>query len=271
MLKIKFFFVLSASFVLTNAFASVDVVDSKGTCRELAIGSERIVSISQMMSSTRVEQYFTLKRVDSDSYELYINYDFKLQKNYKTDGASSLQVFGNYKKRIQECFDQHQDLLKDEKGRSLRLYVYNEKRDLKITRPKAVSINLLWATNEKFRANSRNYNHEITCETLIHEGLHLTGLVDEYEETQMKTMILKKPKYNRRALGPESSIMRAPWEIENPSVDHVLFSGQINAILYPNCASKNSKYYTCASLAYKTGKKEVPEYCTSEDWVKENN
>jgi hypothetical protein len=192
------------------------------------------------------------------------------QKGYKLNGAKDIAEVGSlFRDDIQACFDDYNDRLQDEYGRKIRFNVFRAHHASKISTPKAVKIKVSWTENDsKFRAHSKHYNSEINCHTLIHEGLHLTGLVDEYEETAMKTMFRKKPKFNRRALGPESSVMRAPWELDNLDYAHVLFSGQVNAILYPNCSAKNSKYYTCGVMAYKTGKKEIPEYCQSEDWVK---
>jgi hypothetical protein len=263
--------IFAASFLvlaLNNTYAAVEVVNSKGTCEELKIGSQRVVSIPTMKSSTRIEQYFTLLRTSKEDYELYLNYDFQYKKGWKQDKNAISSANATFKKRIQACFDKESDLLKDETGRKIRLFVYNSQTHAHIAKPSSVEINVLNTTSDKFRANSHNYPADIACPVLLHESLHLTGLVDEYEEEQLKTFFLKRPKYNRRALGPNQSIMRGYWGIDNTNVDHILFSAQINTIVYPSCTTKNSKYYSCAALAYKTGNKAVPEFCLNEDWVK---
>lgn len=268
MIKTNFF--LAVLLISTSTYAEVISVNSAGSCRELETGSQKVVAISTLLSSSRVEHNYTLVKVGSAEFQVFLNYDFDFDKGYKLNGAKNLAEVGAlYRDNIQACFDDYNDRLQDEHGRMLRLNVYRSHHASKIATPKAVKIRVSWTENDpKFRAHSKHYNSEINCHTLIHEGFHLTGLVDEYEETAMKTMFRKKPKYNRRALGPDSSVMRAPWELDNLDYAQVIFSAQVNAILYPNCSAKNSKYYTCGVMAYKTGSKKIPEYCQSEDWVK---
>jgi hypothetical protein len=256
--------------ISASAYAEVIRVNSGGSCKELEIGSQKVVAISSLLSSSRVEHNYTLVKVASAEYQVYLNFDFDFDRGYKLNGAKNIaEVDSLYRDNIQACFDDYNDRLQDEHGRKLSLKVYRGHHASKIATPKAVKIRVSWTENDRnFRAHSKHYNSEISCHTLIHEGLHLTGLVDEYEETAMKTFFRKKPKFNRRALGPDSSVMRAPWELDNQNYSHVIFSAQVNTILYPNCSAKNSKYYTCGVLAYKTGSKETPEFCQSEDWVK---
>jgi hypothetical protein len=267
---IKTNFLFAVLLVSTSAYAEVISVKSSGSCRELNIGSQKVVSISTLQSSSRVEHNYTLVRAGKSEFHVYLNYDFDFDKGYKLESSKNIAEAGVlFREKIQACFDDYNDRLQDEYGRMIRLNVYRSHHASKIATPKAVKIKLSWTDeNSTFRAHSKHYNSAINCHTLIHEGFHLTGLVDEYEETAMKTMIRKKPKFNRRALGPDSSVMRAPWELDNLQYEHVIFSAQVNTILYPNCSAKNSKYYTCGVMAYKTGSKKIPEYCQSEDWVK---
>lgn len=58
------------------------------------------------------------------------------------------------------------------------------------------------------RNHSQGYTHNISCTTVIHELLHLTGLVDEYEELSLKNILFgATATYDCRSLGPKSSVM----------------------------------------------------------------
>lgn len=254
-------------FSFSLSAAPVVNVDFKGSCKDLQIGQQKLVSISGLLSKTNIPQHYTLIRKSNDRHALYVNYNFSFDSDYRKYAAvSKKQLDSDYKDKIQSCFDHYEHKLVDETGRGLKLIVYRSEKHAEVIAPDPITISVFFAENGDTRAFSRKYPHNIDCRAVVHEAFHFTGLVDEYEETHLKTLIFKKPKYNRRALGPESSAMRSLGALDNYS--SVLFSGHVNAILYPNCEMKNAKYNACSNFAYKTGTKKIAEICENEDWVK---
>lgn len=125
-----------------------------------------------------------------------------------------------------------------------------------ISEPNLISspniINVRKDYHGKERTNSRTYNLGVSCGTVIHEVLHLTGLIDEYEEIYNPSS-KDSYQYQCRRLGPEDSVMANHSQAINNSVYYghsLLKPAHARYLLYPNCAEKNDTYYKCSALAY---------------------
>jgi hypothetical protein len=73
----------------------------------------------------------------------------------------------------------------------------------------------IWTT--PVRGHSQLWNASWQCPEITHEVFHLMGEVDEYRETQMNA-------YDCRELGPDDSLMSAPWSAfaaASPMIDFV--------------------------------------------------
>lgn len=252
--------ILFLSVVISAASAETTFVNFKSSCNELNQQDQKVVTINRLFSPTKVESYYTIVNVGPNEHDIYINYNLIFDRSLNSE-SQNLEF--EYKEKIQACFTKYDDKLMDEKGRRIHLKVYNDQND--IAMPRGVSIKIDRTSD---REDSRNYALNSGCEVIIHEALHLVGLVDEYYESSMKTFFSKKPMFNQRAIGRIDSIMHNTSVLYYSVIKHVLFSGHINAILYPNCESKNKQYYACARQAYKTSdEKKKSDVCDDSNWV----
>ena len=108
--------------------------------------------------------------------------------------------------------------------------------------PKAHLINVL-PEPVRIRQNSATYTPATDCATLLHEVLHLLGLVDEYKEaaTEIPDPVTGKNRpvdFQCRPLGPPDSIMSshfsAVWNLPT-SGGSILKPAHYRFIMYPNC------------------------------------
>lgn len=92
-----------------------------------------------------------------------------------------------FRQKVNRCY-RDAGTLRDSKGNGLHLFL----ADPKTSGLSQIHVKL---TGQKIRESAREYSLESSCPTILHEGLHLLGLWDEYAE----------PGYHCRALG--NSIM----------------------------------------------------------------
>lgn len=252
----------------------------KGSCRDLDVGEALKVDIGSITSPTNVEHKYSLKRISDLQYESYVNLEFKAHKSLKDEEFSAV----DFRKYVQSCYEKFNHRLVDEKGRSISLKLFDASEDRDIPSPAKVSIKVMPSDH---RANSHAYNVDIDCEVVVHEGLHLMGLIDEYEEEEYKlnpnlfsrmfkrfvSKSKKGPAFDCRATGPVNSVMHNEWFLSSDI--QVLFSAQLDTILYPNCKTKNQDYYSCSSKVYKTSRTngalfgcgEIKDVCKTYNWV----
>lgn len=257
-------------------------------CGELPMNTAMKVIIPASRSKTTTQKY-TLLRSSKNVYDVFLNLEFKPSKKYDGDIKDKKEINKHFKSKMNACFKSIDKNLVDELGRTIRLHVYDKEKTILPSAPPLVKIKL---ENGAHRSNSLAYSSEIDCATFVHEAFHLLGLVDEYEEKWMgfnhnffslafnpivPTSDKVLPAFDCRAIGPENSVMHDQWSLY---WGKSLYSGHVNTIIYPNCAEKNEKYYTCAKYAYKTSAKNngamlnigdcakrVPDYCKNESWV----
>lgn len=264
---------MSLSFISLSLWGS--------TCDELPVGESMKVKMSHLKSKTRIEHKYTLKRAAENQYEAFLNIEFRNDKKLPPEEKVDIEGF---RQKVIGCFDKYNERLVDEKGRSMALRLFNKDEHPSVEVPPKVKVTIKDFT---FRSNSHAYSSEIDCETIIHESFHLLGLTDEYVEEDNKlnpNLFLRMFKkfvtegdrgvaFDCRAVGPVNSLMHNQWFL-NSDVP-VLFSAQMDAIIYPNCKEQNQEYYQCAQKAYKTssghgsisGCGNVPEVCRTFNWL----
>lgn len=125
----------------------------------------------------------------------------------KSSGAYAKMI-----KKINECMAMYEPHLKGPDGEILKIRAVNNDKEIRPT-----PIHILPPGS---RQHSEGYTTDIECPTLLHEVLHLLGLVDEYKEKRKGYVIDKKTgeyiwveagaevlAYDCRILGPENSVM----------------------------------------------------------------
>ncbi len=120
----------------------------------------------------------------------------------------------------------------------------------------------------KVRAQSDSYPQDVDCKTIVHEVLHLTGLVDEYKEYDVRG---EREVYPNRAIGSSNSVMASNGTqlIFGLSTQGRLYPAHIRHILFPECQEKNSLYYICAKSAYVESPKRHSKLaiCKKKTWL----
>ncbi len=170
-----------------------------------------------------------------------------------------------YEAKINTCFELLKPYLKDEKGHQL---------DFKITtdlKERSTPSAFVTIVDNHIRENSETWSPNTDCNTMAHEILHLTGLVDGYQEKWLR-MANGEVRYNCRSIEHGNSIMadsnRLKPGIDKPSP--YLSFHHILAITRPRC-KRDNVYMECAKNAYRSrsdpgGCLDVPAKCKDKKW-----
>jgi hypothetical protein len=218
---------------------------SRTTCELLPIGTSK--SVFNNFPGTNNKKEFNLVRVEDNTTELKVNVGFK------PVCASTLfenkNIAKTWLQRANTCLSNMHPHLKGPDGHFIKLKLISEPEN------SAPGVNIINVKNdfEGIRANDALYSPLSSCATILHEVLHLTGLVDEYSETKTKDSQNGELASQCRILGPEDSIMRNTVSTIDEVVDHgisLLKPAHYRMLIYPGCKEKNETYTSCASFAY---------------------
>ncbi len=259
----------------------VNDLKEQSQCQLPKAGEEKIVQTGKPLN-----QSYVLKKEPDGSYSIPFNISFSADKDY--DGPVPRQHAEDYyMKKAQECMQKASTKMLGPGGKKLKIVLKSpppkEKDPCRGKNTKEIKIG-----SSAHRSHAGKYSSDIDCPTITHEVLHLTGLCDEYEETQMgyyvhpftgevkgatqdkdkpdsKAMDLSpaydfKPAYDCRVTRP-NSIMSNQYErwdnvFEKGENASLLQSGQFNRLLYGTCEEKNKMFNECSQLAYQSSVKE---------------
>ena len=212
-------------------------------CKELFIGEGRLVEMNWRQSPTQVGAHYAVHRKTQNEYEILLNLRFKADGAY--DGrVSRSHVDDHYRRHARSCIRDFGGKLSDRLGRRIKLRIVPDNdKDLKSVVPAAPLISV---SQSGIRDSSRRWSSDIACPVVLHELMHLIGLVDEYEPIPAWR---HSETNNCRVTGPASSVMRSSWSVTRHA--RALWPGHMNAVLYPACQERNVRYYTCAKGAYR--------------------
>lgn len=178
-------------------------------CRELPVGGRRQVSESNKTSPTGVKSNYLIHRKSKNSYEIQIPlniYDDNFRGAVaKLFGLSKTATEAEMEKAIKYCTSHFSNYLKGPSGErvSIKPILSKDKKSIWHWGLETdVSIK-----DPNYRSHSKAYESDIDCQTILHELLHLTGLVDEYQENDNAERSKSGKLYDCRALGPDESIM----------------------------------------------------------------
>lgn len=180
-------------------------------CRELNTGEKKYVNIGQRFNNrTGLPANYILTKTGNKQYEIQIGINLKeplwisLANQFKKMPEPDLKK--QMTEKIQKCASQAADLLKGPNGEELSLRPMMsdvEKKSMPMLFSNSVSIE----KDQNFRSHSHAYQKDIGCEVIIHELLHLTGLVDEYNEQDLSVISQGGMKFDCRVKGPITSVM----------------------------------------------------------------
>ncbi len=179
-------------------------------CRELKVGEKRFYDKTLFDSPTSVPASYVLTKTAEKKYQV----DIAL--NVHEEGFAGLKSsFGfppnttelEMREKIAASTKDSNKILKGPNGEEILLNPVLKKENRNIWHwglSSLVSVD----KNPDFRSHSRAYEKDIDCPAIIHELLHLLGLVDEYQEKWDTHPRAKKGTLKDcRVLGPKNSIM----------------------------------------------------------------
>lgn len=200
-------------------------------CVRLNTGEKADVYFPQNLSPSGVEHKYRLTKTGPKSFKSEINLNL-----VENDEAISAQELKLFKDKIRKCL---QNLMQNIPGPN------GETLSIELSDNESVPASTVKVSRTRDRESSAEYALNSRCETLVHEVLHLHGLVDEYSESLLHVEFQEMgslrvandakgpPAYTCRHLGPNTSIMRNPKEALRTSTTWEQWS-------YTKCESPDS-------------------------------
>lgn len=248
-------------------------ISSQIECVKLQPGQSVIINwdAEQGNSPTSVDHHYKLTRLGPSDYLSEVRLHFKPMAGQKVTSAE----LAGLSQKVNQCLLDNSKYLKRPDGTRLQIA---------LTADPKVPAQEIQVSREPLRANAETYFLGIDCPTLMHEVMHIHGLVDEYQERVMG--VVKNSKgdisyvtsggqavaFNCRNLGAPDSLMNnqyAAFNSMNPDFlgeiidktvttqhvtaklhDSILEPAQFNTLIHPGCADINKFYYACATNAY---------------------
>lgn len=253
-------------------------------CAEMPVGQTKTISKARDLETghTMVSNY-TLTKTAAKKYKMEFNIDFidGMLSHFKETASTK-----DMADKVKLCLKNVSPYMLGPNGEQIELVAVTNSEERKM---KHWGLrNSVLILQPHYYSNSRAYSKAINCATILHEVLHLTGLVDEYEEIDEDVKSdVKQNLFNCRVLAAQDSIMsnqelaltkvglNADGEIDSnikkSNAKSLLHPAHFRALIYPGCQKKNSVYYKCSERAYTTGVggkcAPLPSECSG-DWLK---
>ncbi|MGE0762607.1 MAG: hypothetical protein AB7N80_04960 [Bdellovibrionales bacterium] len=182
-----------------------------------------------------------------------------------TDPKKIVQMDRDYRAFVQGCYDDANPFLNGPNYENLKLTL-GAPMAAHAGAPPVREVNVYDYAVDRESDDTWSPLGEMSCATVMHETMHILGLVDEYEEAEGHYLNKKGQRthretdtwrsiYSCRSLGPESSIMSNPFAgddiEEDPSGTTAIFAAQFREIVYHDCPELNRVYRSCARNAYR--------------------
>ena len=255
-----------------NTFSDlISEMNEQSQCYNLKSDEEK-----KVFSGTGLDKDYSLKRDDDGIYSVPLNLQFVADEDYNGEIEPD-KVPEHFMNEVQKCINKANEKMLGPNGEQLKIVIHGNERECQVGRPKKIKIG-----STDYRSNSKKYESDIDCPTIVHEVLHLLGLCDEYAEQSMgfymnseteekKTKLLNSIKDNKELMNNEKyrfklafdcrttvigdSIMSHQYDrwhhvFKRNDYSSLLTPGQFNAILYGTCEKKNKLFNECSQLAY---------------------
>lgn len=200
----------TASSISKNVKSSLGEDD----CSALQPGQRRVVNEDDDVSPTGVERHYVIQRDEKDPHRY--NVQFNAQFLFASEamrgyGKSTREELNQMMvKKVNQCFQKNEKRLSDKNGDFLHVTFLSDPNDRSVPyRPIIVGA-------AGGRSDDEVWSADAECPTLIHETMHLTGLVDEYRETGLRSRN-GGGMYDCRHVPKTNTIMKSHQALE----DHV--------------------------------------------------
>lgn len=187
-------------------------------CKPMKVGQKINFDVDSIDSPTTVAHTYQLERISDKEYKIRFNINFVDGDNQRSNSTRSKAYTYVWRKLANECLAKVHNKIKGPNGENLVL-------ELEENNPKSKIPKIKVKLKEEGRANSREWIKKMPCSTILHELLHVTGLVDEYHEQQVGIVIdpatgknkrvktgAEKLAYDCRKIGDKHSIMHTQDE-----------------------------------------------------------
>lgn len=154
----------------TNCTSAVEEEIAIRSC-ELKVGEALKVNNPFYKSPTETSQNYLLKRSGPKAYEAKVNLQFS------SSGAADTIAPDEMQRLAKSCLKDFSPYMKGPNGESLTITLYDE-----ITDKAQLPVSGIAIQRAGIRATSHRWKSDIDCPTLIHEVMHILGLVDHYHE-----------------------------------------------------------------------------------------
>ena len=245
-----------------------------GQCDNYIIGEERRLSpysTSAYNVRRNTEKIYTASIALSFSADETLLYPGSGYKN----STENSYIHKTYLKKVRDCVRDVEPYMLGPKGEQLKIeirdglqtncrrvrnfFFHHPRRQIHRLKLRQRALNQRNCHNyhsikiqDESASDSRNYTFNISCGAIIHEILHILGLVDEYEERRQTY-----PKYDCRVIQTDTMMASNFIQKYNNIVNvdkkgSLLAPNHFYAILYGECSTRENVrlYRQCAKLAY---------------------
>ncbi len=190
------------------------IVSSKkiNLCEPLKLGESRNFNVADELSPTKVEHSYEMQRTGKNEFQATFNLHFYEQSDPDETARNRGYTFV-WRKKANECLASIGNKLSGPKGEILKLKLDENPKINQLPRSEVI-------LKSDDSSNSHEWEKNLDCPSILHELLHLMGLVDEYQERASgyskdpvsgrmvwKKKEAEKPGYDCRTLAKDSSIM----------------------------------------------------------------
>jgi hypothetical protein len=162
---------------LRDAIGDIIATPQSELCQPLKVGERRNFRLTGAKSPTTVEHKYALERVSDKEYRVHFNVRFVGNDDEDINSSRNKAYTYAWRNMANECLAKVGDKMKGPGGEVLKLVADPEGEKAYVAH---VNVDLQDAGK---RAHSHGWTKNMDCATVVHELLHLTGLVDEYHET----------------------------------------------------------------------------------------
>ena len=142
-------------------------------CEALAPGDSRVAD----STLNNLAQKYAITNHGNSQYEIAFNIDYA-----PLDGRS--ETAAKMYEHTRKCLHQVSQVATAPGGKKVKFTIYTPSEASEVNKYKRPPVQRIEVAGPNGRSRAGRYESNISCAVLIHELLHLTGLGDEYGETQ---------------------------------------------------------------------------------------
>lgn len=207
-------------------------------CTRLEVGGAAIIHyVTDQESPTGVKAAYGLSRHGEKLWLAEVRVHFVKGESYPKPEEANSKVDEAYRKRIGDCLSGYRGKLKGKEGRELII---------RLSDNPSIPEQEIQIMGYGFRSNSHQYEANIICPVVLHETLHLLGLVDEYAHKPA----MHEDYHDCRPAAPPDSIMGSHLKAELALIPTTIYEIEMCA-----CEKKGT---ACWELSTKSDGKKCP-------------